>query len=89
MLKHSKDLTALYRRGHLTVCYDNKGGNYCIIDTYIRCPKGRAFSVSDFASEDDATKYVLDRWADDIAAPPVEKIKFNRSRKAKKEGGAT
>lgn len=55
-------LEIIYKRGKYATVYDCKRAQYHVVDTFIRCPKGRMWSLGEFDTERDATRYCKWLW---------------------------
>ena len=55
-------LEIIYKRGKYATVYDVKRSQWHVVDTFIRCPKGRMWSLGEFDTEADATRYCKWLW---------------------------
>ncbi len=55
-------LDIIYKRGKYATVYDVKHSQWHVVDTFIRCPKGRMWSLGEFDTEADATRYCKWLW---------------------------
>lgn len=55
-------LKIIYKRGKYAVVYDVNRGRWYVVDTSIRCPKGRLWSIGEFPTDAEATRYCMWLW---------------------------
>lgn len=60
------DHTILYRRGNYAAVLINRTGEYHVVDLSVKCPKRRLWSLAEFPTDAEATRYCRDLWADSL-----------------------
>lgn len=55
-------LRIIYKRGKYAVVYDINRGRWYVVDSTIRCPKGRLWSIGEFPTDAEATRYCMWMW---------------------------